>query len=49
MLQQLPHKEATEENVTNTFKEIDADGNGDLDREEVLDFLKLYIQVWLMV
>ena len=32
--------------MTNTFKEIDADGNGDLDREEVLDFLKLYIQVW---
>ena len=43
MLQQLTGKEATEENILTTFKEIDADGNGDLDRDEVLEFLKLYI------
>ena len=45
MLQQLTGKEATKENIDNTFAEIDADGNGDLDRGEVLEFLKLYIEV----
>ena len=47
MLKQLTGNDPTEENINQTFKDIDEDGSGELDRDEVLAFLKLYI--WLMI
>ena len=44
MLYQLTQKEPIDHNVEVAFKDIDSDGNGELDREEVLEFLKLYIK-----
>ena len=41
-LQQFTGSEPTDENVESAFRSIDADGDGTLDRREVLMFLRTY-------